>query len=95
MGAGLSKALGSNRKVFGLERFTVHDLRRTAASHMTALGHSRLVVGKVLNHTDDSITAVYDRHSYEKEKRLALEAWARKITSIIEEKQDSNVVHLA
>lgn len=95
MGAGLSKALGSNRKVFGLERFTVHDLRRTAASHMTALGHSRLVVGKVLNHTDDSITAVYDRHSYEKEKRLALEAWARKITSIIEKKQDSNVVQLA
>ena len=44
--------------------FTPHDLRRTAASHMTSMGISRLVVSKLLNHVERGITAVYDRHSY-------------------------------
>jgi integrase len=39
--------------------FVPHDLRRTAASHMTSMGISRLVVSKVLNHVESGITAVY------------------------------------
>ena len=64
---------------FDLAKFTVHDLRRTAASHMTALGYSRFDVGKVLNHAETSVTGVYDRYGYDKEKRAALNAWARKL----------------
>ena len=56
--------------------FRQHDLRRTAASHMTGMGISRLVVGKILNHVEAGVTAVYDRH-YDREKREALEAWGR------------------
>jgi integrase len=64
--------------------FWVHDLRRSAASHMTGMGISRLVVSKILNHVERGITAVYDRHNYDKEKRQALEAWGRKLQAIVE-----------
>jgi integrase len=71
--------------------FVPHDLRRTAASHMTGMGISRLVVSKILNHVERGITAVYDRHSYDMEKRQALESWARKLQGIVEG-TESNVV---
>jgi integrase len=62
---------------------TPHDFRRTAASLMTGMGVSRLTVKKLLNHVDSEITAVYDRHSYDPEKRLALEAWGRRVEEIV------------
>ncbi|MFZ5450919.1 MAG: tyrosine-type recombinase/integrase [Thermodesulfobacteriota bacterium] len=71
--------------------FVPHDLRRSAASHMTGMGISRLVVSKILNHVERGVTAVYDRHSYDFEKRQALEAWDRKLRGIIEE-AETNVV---
>ncbi|MBV8548779.1 MAG: tyrosine-type recombinase/integrase [Alphaproteobacteria bacterium] len=60
-----------------------HDLRRTAASHMTEIGFSRLTVSKILNHVEKGVTAVYDRYSYDKEKRNALNAWGAKLREII------------
>jgi len=63
--------------------FVPHDLRRTTASYMTGMGISRLVVGKILNHSDPSVTATYDRHSYDAEKRQALDAWAVRLQEII------------
>ena len=66
-----------------MEHFTPHDLRRTAASHITALGGSRLVVSKILNHIDNKVTAIYDRHSYDNEKKYALELWSKKLQDII------------
>ena len=62
---------------------TPHDLRRTAASHMTGMGVPRLTVSKILNHIESGITAVYDRHSYDQEKRQALDLWADKLRKII------------
>jgi integrase len=69
---------------FGISDFHGHDLRRTAASLMTGSGTPRLVVSKILNHAESGITSVYDRHSYDGEKRIALDNWARVLTSIIE-----------
>jgi integrase len=63
--------------------YTTHDLRRTAASHMTSMGISRLVVGKILNHAEPGVTKVYDRHSYDAEKRQALEAWGQQVLAIV------------
>ncbi len=63
--------------------FNGHDLRRTAASHMTSMGISRLVVAKILNHVERGVTAVYDRHSYDREKREALDAWGRRLKEIV------------
>jgi integrase len=63
--------------------FVPHDLRRTAASYMASMGISRLIVSKILNHSDPSVTKVYDRYSYDKEKRQALEAWGARLQEIV------------
>jgi integrase len=47
-----------------------HDLRRTAASFMASGGVPRFVISRILNHSEEKgITSVYDRYSYDAEKR--------------------------
>ena len=70
-----------------IKHFTPHDLRRTVASHMTAMGIPRLIVSKILNHVENSVTAIYDRHSYDSEKKDALEKWGNKLSEIIKSNQ--------
>lgn len=53
-----------------------HDLRRTGATLMSEAGVLRFIVERVLGHTDNSVTAVYDRATYRDEKRDALEKLA-------------------
>ena len=81
--AGVSNAVKANREHFGVAKFTPHDLRRTVASQIAALGFGRVVVGKILNHVDRGVTAIYDRHGYDAEKRKALDAWDRKLQAIV------------
>lgn len=90
----IDRAVRNNRKLFGIADFTPHDLRRTAASHMTGVGISRLVVAKILNHVESGITAVYDRHSYDPEKKRALDAWGRVLDEIINGKAADNVIEI-
>ena len=66
-----------------LAHWTFHDLRRTVRTHLSALGVARDVAERVLNHTDGTINAVYDRHAYASEKRRALEAWGQHLEKII------------
>jgi integrase len=54
--------------------FEFHDLRRTAASIMTGSG-SGWWSARFLNHVECGITAVYDCHSYDSEKRFVLLRW--------------------
>jgi len=82
-------------KAAGIKHFTPHDLRRTAATHMTSIGIPRLIVSKILNHADSGITAIYDRHSYDTEKRHALERWETELNRIINDiKLASNIIQL-
>ena len=62
--------------------WTPHDLRRTTASKMRAMGVSRLVVQGILNHKDRSVTAVYDRYGADPEKQRALTEWGRRVEEI-------------
>jgi hypothetical protein len=63
---------------------------------MAALGINRLVISKILNHVENSVTAIYDRHGYDKEKRHALDAWAAHLEGILSGKPKAdNVVPLA
>ena len=59
-----------------LAPWTLHDLRRSAASGMAGLGVTEHVIGKVLNHTNQSVTGIYNRHDYFREKADALRLWA-------------------
>jgi len=67
-----------------LERgpFSMRDLRRTAETHMAALGISSDVRAQIQSHGLGGIQARhYDRHDYMPEKRTALGLWARRFTN--------------
>jgi integrase len=67
-----------------IKEFRLHDLRRTAATHMAELGVARLVISKVLNHAESGVTKRYDRYAYAAEKRAALERWATHLQGIVD-----------
>lgn len=72
--------------------FRAHDLRRTAASYMGEAGVDGFHIAHVLNHhsvTHSSVTAIYDRYRYDKEKRMALETWAAVLAGIVSARHDS------
>lgn len=49
---------------------------------MASIGVARLVLAKVLNHTDSAVTSIYDRYSYNAEKREALDKWAQHLEGL-------------
>ncbi|MEO9804797.1 MAG: site-specific integrase [Reichenbachiella sp.] len=67
----LSKSVSRERMNFGIEHFTPHDLRRTAATLITSLGCPPTWAALMLNHTDNSVTSIYDQYGYDYEKRLS------------------------
>jgi integrase len=79
----------------GLARFGSHDLRRTAATRISAQGVSREVLRQILNHKDPSVTGRYDLHRHDAEKRLALETWERKVLAILGKADADNVVPMS
>lgn len=74
----------------GLAGFTPHDCRRTVASGLASLKIPRLVVSKVLNHCDGSVTGVYDRHPYLPEMREALERWTDHLAGVVTSSQNAH-----
>ena len=82
----VSHAVNTNRELFDIPHWTPHDLRRTAASRIASMGASQQTIEKILNHVLPGIMAVYNRHGYDSEKRLALDAWADKLRQILEGK---------
>ena len=79
----ITRALRNIQTDFGIEQFKPHDLRRTAATGMAALGVQRLTISKILNHAEGGVTHIYDRHEYDQEKKHALETWEGKLESIL------------
>ncbi len=63
-------------------RFTPHDLRSTARSHLSALGVDVLIAERCLNHSLGGLVAVYDKHDYLAERHEALTLWNNKIRAI-------------
>ena len=79
-----------------LPPWRVHDLRRTAATGMQALGVQPQVVEKVLNHALEGILKVYQQHDYLDERKSALAAWGNYIATLIAPANEhANVVQLA
>ena len=69
------------------ERWTAHDLRRTALTGMARLGISPIVIANVANHRSVSkagvTLGVYIQHDYSDEKRDALSRWATRLQTIV------------
>jgi integrase len=67
--------------------WTLHDLRRSVATGMAELGVAPHIVEAVLNHVSGQkagIAGVYNRATYEKEKRIALATWAEHVLAAVE-----------
>ncbi|MDB4101435.1 site-specific integrase [Planktomarina temperata] len=80
---GFSKAKLQMDRLSGVENWKFHDLRRTVATNLTKLGIDRLILQKIINHSERGVTQIYDRYSYMDEKREALQKWADKLDEII------------
>jgi integrase len=69
-----------------IAEWRIHDLRRSVATGMQRIGIGLQVIEEVLGHIGGSragIVGVYQRHSFDAEKRIALEAWARELERIV------------
>ena len=69
-----------------------HDLRRTAASGMAALGFPPHIIERVLNHLSGAqggLVGVYQRHEYREERRQALLAWSEYVAKIVDREADA------
>ncbi len=65
-----------------------HALRDTVATGLAAAGVPVEHVSRVLNHAVGlRVTAGYNAYAYDREKRQALETWARKLTAILDTKR--------
>jgi integrase len=70
-----------------LPHWTIHDLRRTVATRMAELGVQPHIIEGVLNHVSGhkgGIAGVYNRATYDKEKREALNLWAEHVMATVE-----------
>jgi hypothetical protein len=66
--------------------WVVHDLRRTCSTGMAAIGIAPHVIEAVLNHTGGhkaGVAGIYNRWTYEPEKRAALDAWAAHVMATV------------
>ena len=72
----------------GVTGWRLHDLRRTCVSGMAGLGVPPHVADKILNHqsgTISGVAAVYQRHHFLAERKLALERWGQYIETLVGE----------
>ena len=78
-----------------LPHWTPHDLRRSFATHAAEIGIQPHIIEAVLNHVGhrSGVSGIYNRASYEREKRIALDRWAEWLLAVVEGR-DTNIVPL-
>lgn len=65
----------------------LHDIRRTVATRMADLGTLPHVIEAILNHVSghkSGVAGIYNRATYAKEKRQALDTWAAYVAKLID-----------
>ncbi len=78
----VSKAWRRIRTVAKLQDVRIHDLRRTVGSWLVAGGESLTLIGKALNHSQLSTTAIYARLQLDP-VRVALESNAQRMLTVV------------
>jgi integrase len=84
-------------KACNIKDWTIHDLRRTAATRMADLGIQPHVIEAVLNHVSGhkaGVAGIYNRSTYAAEKRAALDLWAGHVKLILVQAEGANVTKL-
>ena len=93
----LTRALNRNREILKIGDATIHDLRRTFATHLGELGIAPETIRVLLNHAAPDLTGrVYNRSLNLDARRLAMEAWCAWLAKVIsgESAVDETVVPL-
>jgi integrase len=66
-----------------VERFNLHDLRRTATTVMASAGVLPHIIDRVLGHVPSGVTAeVYNKYEYGPEKRAALDKLGERVSAL-------------
>jgi integrase len=80
--------------------WTLHDLRRTCRTGLSALGIVPHVAEAVINHVSSlesgkrGVSGVYDRYAYVAEKRQALDMWGAHVAALVAGKAAGKIVSL-
>jgi integrase len=70
--------------------WTIHDLRRSAATGMAEIGIQPHIIEAVLNHVSGhkgGVAGIYNRAAYAAEKATALSRWAEHVAAIVEDRK--------
>lgn len=80
---GMNTALRNALSGVEIAHFTIHDLRRTASTHLHEQGWPSDVVEKALNHTAGGVRGVYNRAEYSLQRKEMLQAWGDFIQDVM------------
>jgi integrase len=75
--------------------WTLHDLRRTAATRMADIGVPPHVIEEILNHRSGhrrGVAGIYNHSRYEREVKAAVATWDRHLTALIRGREERKVV---
>ena len=95
--SGWSKGKDALDAACGVKDWTLHDLRRTAATRMAESKVLPHVIEAVLNHVSghkSGVAGIYNRSTYETEKRAALDTLASYIKTAIAKSEGANIRRL-
>jgi integrase len=70
-----------------LPHWTLHDLRRSVATHMAELGVQPHIIEALLNHVSGhkrGVAGIYNRARYDREIASALALWVEHVTAVVE-----------
>jgi integrase len=62
-------------KKFSIDRFTPHDLRRTAVTHLARLKVPLEWRERIVNHLPKELDATYNLYEYDEEKETSMKRW--------------------
>lgn len=68
-----------------LNDFTVHDMRRTASTHLHEAGYNSDWIEKALAHEQRGVRAVYNKAEYSEQRKKLLQDWADMIDKWVNE----------
>jgi integrase len=95
--SGWSRSKAALNKASGVEGWILHDLRRTAATRMAESNVLPHVIEAVLNHISghkSGVAGIYNKSTYEPEKRAALNTLASYIKTALAKSEGTNVSRL-
>ena len=87
LGRRLARCMNRFRNA-GIQKFNLHDLRRTCRTGLSRLGVLPHIAERILSHKQRGVEAVYDRWQYLPEKRAALEKWADFLMNLRDNRED-------